>query len=105
MSTKDGSACSLGLAPSRLEVRITTGHVTVWDSSTCPDGLPAENVVVGPRPAAVYTLHWDGHIDSNACKAGSRVAEAGGYWVEAAVVGGNPDRTYFAVVPDGSPAE
>lgn len=98
MATKDGTACTLGLAPSSMELRITSGPATIWDSTTCPDGLPAKNVVVTPRPAVVYTLHWDGHVDANACRTGPDVAQPGGYWVAAALVGGDPQRAYFPVV-------
>jgi hypothetical protein len=99
MATTDGSTCSLGLTPSGLEIEITSGPATIWHSTSCPDGLPAKNVVVQPRAEVVYSIHWDGHIDSNACRTGWRTADPGGYWVTAALVGGEPDRTYFAVVP------
>jgi hypothetical protein len=98
MSTTDGSTCRLGVMPSRLEIEITSGDVSIWHSTTCPDGLPARNVVVGPRSAVVYSFRWDGHIDPNACREGRQIAEPGGYWVAAALIGGEPARLYFPVV-------
>lgn len=98
MATKDGTTCSLGVMPSKLEIKITSTPATIWQSTTCPDGLPAKNVVVGPRPAVVYSIHWDGHIDPNACRTGWRVADPGGYWATAALIGGEPHTAYFAVV-------
>ena len=97
MASADGSTCSLGITPSRLEIEITSGTATVWQSSSCPDGLAAKNVVVRPQPAVVYSLTWDGRITSDACSTKGKIAAPGGYWVEAALIGGAPHKSYFAI--------
>lgn len=99
MSTADGSTCSLGITPSLLETRIVSVPVVVWQSSSCPDALPAKNVVVRPRPAVVYSYEWDGQVNPDSCSATNRLARPGGYWAEAALIGGEPQRAYFAVTP------
>ncbi len=103
MSTPDGSTCSLGITPSLLETRITSGDVIVWQSRSCPDGLPAKNVVVRPRPAVVYSFDWDGQINPDSCSSSNRVAQPGGYWAEAALIGGEPHKTYFDVTAPSTP--
>lgn len=99
MSTTDGSTCSLGITPKVLELRITSGPATIWQSTSCPDGLAAKSVVVRPTPASVYSYQWDGRVSPDACSAGGRVAQPGGYWVEAALIGGEPHKAYFEVTP------
>ncbi len=75
MSTQDGSSCSLGITPSLLETRITSGIATVWQSGSCPDALPAKNVVVRPKPAVVYSYAWDGQLNPDSCSATNVVGE------------------------------
>jgi len=104
LSTPDGSTCSLGITPSLLETRITSGDVIVWQSRSCPDGLPAKNVVVRPKPAVVYSFGWDGQINPDSCSSSNRVAQPGGYWAEAALIGGEPHKTYFEVTAPSTPA-
>ena len=109
MSTTDGSACSLGITPSMLEIRlthevpVTVGKQTtmeeqvVWQSTSCPDGLAAKNVVVGPVPAVVYSLRWDGNLNPDACSSTGTVGQPGTYWAEAALIGGEPSKVRFLV--------
>jgi hypothetical protein len=97
MSTPDGSTCTLGITPSLLETRITSGDVVVWQSSSCPDALPAKNVVVRPKPVVVYSYTWDGQFNPDSCSATNRVASPGYYWAEAALIGGEPHQTQFHV--------
>jgi hypothetical protein len=97
MSTSDGSTCTLGITPNLLETRITSGDVVVWQSSSCPDALPAKNVVVRPKPAVVYSYTWDGQFNPDSCSATNRIASAGYYWAEAALIGGEPHQTQFQV--------
>lgn len=100
MSTPDGSTCSLGVTPRLLETRITSGDVLVWQSRSCPDGLAAKNVVVRPRPLLVYSFDWDGRVTPDSCTSSDQVAAPGGYWAEAALIGGEPQKTYFEVAAD-----
>lgn len=97
MSTGDGSTCSLGITPRVLETRITSVPVVVWQSSNCPDALPAENVVVRPRPTLVYSFDWDGRVTLDSCTSSDQIAEPGGYWAEAALIGGEPQKAFFEV--------
>lgn len=95
--TGNGTSCSLALSPRLLEARIQSGGVTVWLSSTCPDNLPARNVVVGPTQAQVYAFHWDGRDNDSGCTPNGKIAQPGGYWAEAALIGGTPAKVYLQV--------
>jgi hypothetical protein len=97
MSTADGTACSLGISPHSVEARVVSVPATIWQSSGCPDAFPAKNVVVGPHASIVYSFHWDGQLHGDSCGPGERAAAAGGYWAEAALIGGEPNKAYFEV--------
>ncbi len=97
MSTNDGTVCTLGITPSLLETRITSGGVPVWQSRSCPDALAAKNVVVRPTPAVVYSYAWDGQLNPTSCSATNQVADPGWYWAEAALIGGEPAETHFEI--------
>lgn len=103
MSTSDGSTCSLGLRPSLLVAKITSGIATVWQSGNCPDALPAKNVVVRPEPGVVYSFRWNGRVSPYGCTA-DRVADPGTYWAHAALVGGQPRQASFVVTEPNNPA-
>lgn len=97
MATKDGSTCALGITPGVLETRIVSVPAVIWQSTSCPDALPAKNVVVRPRPAVVYSYTWDGQINPDSCSATDRIAKSGYYWAEAALIRGEPAKTQFHV--------
>lgn len=103
MSTSDESTCSLGLRPNLLVAEITSGIASVWQSGTCPDALPAKNVVVRPEPAIVYSFRWNGHVSPYGCTA-DRVADPGVYWAHAALIGGTPRKASFEVTEPNNPA-
>jgi hypothetical protein len=104
MSTPDGSTCSLGVSPNVLDTRITSGQTTIWQSQSCPDALPAKNVVVGPKPRRVYSFRWDGQFNPSSCSATNVEAKPGAYWAEAALVGGEPRKSYFEITSPSNPA-
>ncbi|MGI8578582.1 MAG: hypothetical protein ACR2KG_11880 [Nocardioidaceae bacterium] len=90
-------ACRLAITPSSFELRVTSGGVMVWSSRTCPNALPAREVVVRAHPPSTYRFTWSGHLSNPGCRGLGKAAAPGGYWVEAALIGGNPQRAYFDV--------
>lgn len=105
LSTTDGSTCSLGITPALMETRITflTGgeEQVAWLSSSCPDELPAKNVVVRPQPVMLYSFHWDATMTDGTCGGAGSVAAPGRYRVVAALIGGEPNGSFFFVTePD-----
>ena len=104
MSTTNASTCTLGVSPSLLEARLSSAKGIVWASTSCPDGLAAKNVVVGPTPATVYSFDWDGKISPDACTSKGSVAPPGNYTVEAALIGGEPASAHFVVTDRADPA-
>ncbi len=105
MSTTDGSTCSLGVTPALMETKITSlsraGESVVWQSSSCPDEVPAKNVVVRPQPVMLYAFHWDGDITDGTCRGTGSTAAPGTYRVVAALIGGEPHGSdFFVTEPD-----
>lgn len=95
-------ACTLPITPDSLVARVTSGPDVVWASTDCPDALLAKQVVVRHDPATVYSLDWNGRRSTPKCASPGEVAPPGGYWVEAALVGGEPHRAFFDVTPPQS---
>ena len=90
-------ACTLSITPDTMVVRITSGQDVVWSSDECPDALRAQQVVARQDPPAAYQFRWDGRRSSENCQPVDAVPQPGGYWVEAAMVGGEPHRAYFDI--------
>ncbi len=92
-------ACTLPITPDSLVARITSGPDIVWSSTECPDALLVKQVVVRHDPATVYSFEWNGRRSTQHCVKPGEVAQPGGYWVEAALVGGDPHKGYFDIAP------
>jgi hypothetical protein len=93
------SACTLPITPDSLAARITSGSDVVWSSNDCPDALLAKEVVVRHDPATVYSFEWNGRRSTPNCATPGDVAPPGGYWVEAALIGGDPHKAFFDITP------
>ena len=91
------AACTLAVTPDTTVVRVTSGSDVVWSSGDCPDALLAKELVVRSDPASVYQFQWNGRRSTDECRLPGSVAPAGGYWVEAAFIGGEPHKAYFDV--------
>lgn len=91
-------ACTLPITPDSLVARVTSGPDVVWSSTDCPDALLAKQVVVRHDPATVYSFEWNGRRSTPNCATPGDVAPPGGYWVEAALVGGEPHKAFFDIV-------
>jgi hypothetical protein len=91
------SACTLGITPDSLEIRVTSGADVIWSSTDCPARLPARQVVARADPPATYVFTWSGHRSTEGCGAPGEVPASGGYWVEAGLIGGEPTAAYFDV--------
>ncbi len=97
LTSTDSPACTLSITPETMVVRITSGPDVVWSSDDCPDALRAQRVVAREDPPASYRFRWSGQRSSENCQPVGSVPEPGGYWVEAALVGGDPHKAYFDV--------
>lgn len=94
---RTASACTLAVTPNTTVVRVTSGSDVVWSSGDCPDALLAKEVAVRSDPATVYQFQWNGRRSTDECEVPGQVAPPGGYWVEAALIGGEPQKAYFDV--------
>jgi hypothetical protein len=92
-------ACRLPITPDTLVARVTSGSDVVWSSTDCPDALLARQVVVRHDPPTVYSLTWNGRRSTGNCAAKGEVAPPGGYSLEAALIGGQPQRAHFDIKP------
>ena len=95
LSSTDTAACTLAITPDSLVTRVTSGNDVVWSSSDCPQEVLAKEIVVRADPPSAYQFVWDGSRSTAECRAAGTPPDPGGYWVEAAVVGGEPHRAFF----------
>jgi hypothetical protein len=97
LTTLDGAVCTLRITPTTMVLRVTSGSDVLWTSDDCPNLLPAKQVVVRPDPVAKYRWTWDGRRSVQGCVSPGAVANPGGYWVEAALVGADVHKGYFDI--------
>ncbi|MEJ7743925.1 MAG: hypothetical protein WKF73_16140 [Nocardioidaceae bacterium] len=90
-------ACTLDITPDSLALRVTSGADAVWTSQDCPDSVLAQQLVVRSEDATPYQFDWDGRRSVLNCQGKGEVAAAGGYWIEAALVGSTIERSYFEI--------
>jgi hypothetical protein len=90
-------ACTLAITPDTLALRITSGQDVVWSSDNCPNAVLARELVVRAHKPVVYTFDWDGRRSTETCAEPGKVAAAGGYWAEAALIGADAHRGYFDI--------
>jgi hypothetical protein len=90
-------ACTLAITPDTLALRITSGSDVVWTSDECPNAVLARELVVRAHKPTVYTFDWNGRRSTQSCASPGSVADPGGYWAEAALIGADVHRAYFDV--------
>lgn len=99
---RSAEACALQITPDTFVARVTSGPDVVWSSGDCADALLVQQVVVRNDPATVYRFEWNGHRSTEHCATAGEVAPPGGYWIEAALVGGEPHKAFFDVTESRS---
>lgn len=95
LTSTDTAACTLSVTPATLLVNVTSGADIVWSSDDCPDALLAKQIVVRSDPPSSYEFTWNGSRSSEGCQLDDAKPDPGGYWVEAALIGGEPHKAYF----------
>jgi hypothetical protein len=90
-------ACTLAVTADTLALRITSGPDVVWTSDECPNSVLARELIVRAHEPTVYTFDWNGYRSTQTCANPGKVAQPGGYWAEAALIGADVHRTYFDV--------
>ncbi|MEP6666554.1 MAG: hypothetical protein ABJA81_08920 [Nocardioidaceae bacterium] len=90
-------ACTLAITPSNMVARITSGSDVIWSSEECPDALRAKEIVARQDPPSSYEFRWNGKRSTEDCQPADNLPEPGGYWVQAALIGGEPQRAYFDI--------
>jgi hypothetical protein len=93
-------ACTLAITPDTMTVRITSGPDVVWSSDDCPDSLPVKQVVARADPPTAYEFRWNGRRSAENCQPVDALPQPGGYWLEAALIGGEPHKAYFDITDD-----
>ncbi len=97
LTSTESPACTLAITPDDLVVRVTSGADVVWSSDDCPDLLRAKEVVVRADPPTAYEFHWNGRRSAQNCQPVDTLPTPGGYWVQAALIGGDPHKAYFDI--------
>ncbi len=95
LTSIDTPACTLSVTPATVVINVTSGDDTVWSSDDCPDALLAKQIVVRSDPPSSYEFTWNGRRSSEGCQLDDTLPEPGGYFVEAALIGGEPHEAYF----------
>jgi hypothetical protein len=90
LTSPQGSSCRLTIGPDDLVVEITSGSDRVWTTDECSEALPVKNVQLTAGTPARYRFQWDGFRSITGCKNNVTMARPGGYWVHAALLGGEP---------------
>ncbi|MBA3232475.1 MAG: hypothetical protein H0T17_00775 [Propionibacteriales bacterium] len=78
-------------------MKVTSGAETIWSSDDCPDELLARQIVVRRDPPTAYRFTWNGQRSTEGCQPDGRAIAPGGYWVEAAFIGGEPHKAFFDI--------
>lgn len=91
------AACTWHLAGSRLLVRITDADEEVWTTRECPTAVPDKDVVVRDVVATVVEITWNARESDAGCSSDTDWVLPGRYAIAAAVLGGEPDQTRFAL--------
>jgi len=97
LRSTDTPACTLAITPDTMVVRITSGEDVIWSSDDCPDALRVRELVARADPPTPYAFKWNGQRSSENCQRVDTLPQPGGYWVEAALIGGDPHRAYFDI--------
>lgn len=97
LTSIDTPACTVSITPEAMTVRVTSGDDVVWSSDDCPDALRAQQVVAREDLPSAYQFRWSGQRSSENCQSVDSIPEPGGYWVEAAMIGGEPHHAYFDI--------
>jgi hypothetical protein len=90
-------ACTLAITADTLALRITSGSDVVWSSDDCPNDVLARELTVRATQPTSYTFDWNGRRSTETCAQPGNLANPGGYWAEAALIGADVHRAYFDV--------
>lgn len=96
-STTGEKACSLDLGSARLLVGVATEDSSVWDTRTCKVDPAPSKIQLDPSWSTRTVLTWSGRRAGEECKGGASFAPAGDYTVRAALIGGEPQQSSFAL--------
>ncbi len=98
LTSRATPACRLAITPDTLVAQVTSGDEVIWSSSDCPDAVSAKQLVVRSDPATAYRFEWNGLRSTDDCQGAGEVPAPGGYWVEAALIGGEPHQAFFDII-------
>ncbi len=97
LSTAGAQACTFEFGPDSVALRITSGDDLIWESLKCPSAIDEQSVVVRPGWLTYVEVSWSGRRATEGCAATGDFAAPGYYWAEAAAIGGEPQRSQFAL--------
>lgn len=95
LSTQSTRACRLALTAESLVVEVTSGDDRIWRLDACPTALPDRELVLRSGWLTYVDVVWSGRRASGECSTAEPFADPGYYWVESAVLGGEPNRAQF----------
>lgn len=108
LQTVQADACYFRIGPDKIALKITRRGQEIWTSRECPDGVPAESVVVRRAVATVVPMTWDARASDPTCSNRRQWLFPNGFEITAAALGGEPTGTDFelaSAAPETSPPD
>ncbi len=90
-------ACTFGVSPESMVVKIESGEDRIWSSQDCPDAIPTTSVVVRSGEPVEVPVIWSGRRSDDKCTGQLAWALPGFYHVYAAALGSAPTDVQFEV--------
>lgn len=103
LSTLTTSACSLRLSQRLLALELVSGEDLIWRASACPDALEPQILTLRRGWIRYVEVTWNGRRGTEDCLPTNDLARPGYYWAEAAVIGGEPERSQFLLAAPPPP--
>jgi hypothetical protein len=103
LATLTTSACSLRLSQRLLALELVSGEDLIWRASACPDALEPQTLTLRRGWITYVEVNWNGRRGTEDCLPTNDLAKPGYYWAEAAVIGGEPERSQFRLTTPPPP--
>jgi hypothetical protein len=93
-----------GPVPQRLlALELVSGEDLIWRASACPDALEPQTLTLRRGWITYVEVNWNGRRGTEDCLPTNDLAKPGYYWAEAAVIGGEPERSQFRLTTPPPP--
>ena len=95
LRTIQAEACTWGVSPETLTLKITSGKDDIWASRQCPRAVPTRSVVVRSAVSTSIGVTWNAKRSDDECSRLTHWALPGYYHLAAAALAGEPADVQF----------